>query len=97
MIPNRLAVIPNLPIRAFRSFAVQLELARNHRLREITFADKIRHDVNVFDRRRIKKKNRVAQTRFFLPKCALHLAEKISPPDFRGMRQRRRARIRIHR
>src|SRR5205085_7319196 len=97
MVPDRLAIIPDLSICSLRNLAIQLELARNDRLREVTFADEIWYDVNIFDRVRIKKIDRVAQTRLFLPKRARHIAENISPTDFGRMRQRRRARIRIYR
>src|SRR6266513_3594796 len=97
MIPDWLAIIPDLPIRALRDLAIQLKLARNYRLREITFADEVWDDVNVFECVRIKKKDRVAQARFFFPKRALHISKNISTPNLGPMRQSRRARIRIHR
>src|SRR5258708_24308991 len=97
MVPNWLAIIPYLSIRSLGDLSVQPELARNHRLGEIAFADEVRDDGNVLDCLRIKKKNRVAQARLFFPKRALHISENISPPDLSRMRQRRRARIRIHR
>ena len=97
MIPDPLALVPGLPTGAFSNPSVQLELARNYRLGEVTFANEIGNDVNIFDCVRIEKKDRVAQARFFFPKRALHLAKNVSSPDFGCMRQRRRARIRIHR
>ena len=97
MIADGLAIIPDLPVRARCRFSLQFELAWNHHLREITFADEIRDNVNIFDRVRIKKKQGVAQARFLFPKRALDIAENILPPDFRRMRKRRRARVRIHR
>src|SRR6266446_7862377 len=97
MVADRLAIMPGLSIRALCDLAIQLELARNHRLREVAFANEVRDDGNVFDRVRIKEKDRVAQAGFFFPKRALHLAKNVSSPDFRCMRQRRRARVRIHR
>src|SRR5438876_9220184 len=96
MFPDWLAIIPDLPIRALCDLAIQLKLARNYRLGEITFADEVRDDVNVFDCVGIKKKDRVAQARFLFPKCALHITKNISSPDLGRVRQRRRARIRIH-
>src|SRR5205807_5434088 len=96
MIPDRLAVVPGLPTGAFSNPSVQLELARNYRLREVTFANEIGNDVNIFDCVRIENEDRVAQARFLFPKCALHISENVSSPDLSRMRQRRRARIRIH-
>ena|SRR5438105_4056289 len=96
MIPDWLTIIPDLPIRSFRHLTVQPQFAWNHCLGEITLADEIWDDVNVFDRARTKQKDRVAQTRLFFPKCAGHIAKNVSSPDLSRMRQRRRARIRIH-
>src|SRR5205807_1113959 len=97
MIPDRLTVVPNLPTGATGNSSLQLELTRNHRLREITLADEVRDDINVFDRAWIKQKDRVAEARFLFPKCALHIGKNASSPDFGRMRQGRRARIRIRR
>src|SRR5207247_10984382 len=97
MVPDRLAIIPDLATRALGNLALQLQFPRNHRLREIAFADEIRNDVNVLDRVWIKKKDRVAQARLFFPECALHVGKNISPPDLGRMSQRRRAPIRLHR
>src|SRR5438477_8766873 len=96
MVPDRLAIIPDLSTRSLGNLAVQLKLPRNHGLREITLANEVRDDVNGFDCVRIEKKDRVAQARFLFPKCALHITENVSSPDLSRMRQRRRARIRIH-
>ncbi len=73
------------------------ELARNHRLGEVTFADKIRIDINFANGFRIEQKNRVAQARFFFPERAPHVCKKFASPNLRRMRQRRRARIWIDR
>src|SRR5438477_10752905 len=97
MVPDRFAITPGLPVRASCTSAVQLQLARNHRLCEVTFADKVRNDVNIFDRVGIKKKDRVPQTWFLFPKRTRDFAEDISTPDFGRMGQRRRARIWVHR
>src|SRR5207244_11294936 len=96
MIPDWLTIIPDLPIRALCDLAIQLKLARNYRLGEITLADEIWDNVNVFDCIRIKEKNRVAQARLFFPKRAGHIAKNVSSPDLSRVRQRRRARLRIH-
>ena len=50
MISNRLTISPELSIRSFRDPPIQLKLARNHRLGEITFADEIRHHANFTNR-----------------------------------------------
>src|SRR6058998_785614 len=97
MIPDWLTIIPDLPISAFRHLTVQPQFAWNHYLGEITLADEIRDDVNVFDCARIEQKDRVAQTRLFFPKRAFHIDKNFSAPNFRRMRQSWRARIRIHR
>src|SRR5438876_2463788 len=96
MIPDWLTIIPDLPIRALCDLAIQLKLARNYRLGEITLADEIWDNVNVFDCIRIKEKNRVAQTRFLFPKGAFNIDKNFSAPNFGRVRQSRRARIRIH-
>src|SRR5262245_33413525 len=96
MIPDWLTIFPGLAARSFRDSAIQLELARNHRLGEIPFADKIRHDVNALDRCQIEKKERIAQTRLLFPKSALHIRENVSLPNICGVGQRRRVRVRVH-
>src|SRR2546428_9848894 len=97
MVSDWLAIFPNLPICARSDAPTQLKLPWNHRLGEVTFADEIRHHVNLPNPFRIKQEERVAQTRFLFPECALHLNKKVSAPNLRRMRQRRRARIRVHR
>src|SRR6266436_3585509 len=97
MIPDWLTIIPDLPISAFRHLTVQPQFAWNHCLGEITLADEIRDDVNVFDRTWIEQKDRVAQTRLFFPKRTLHIGKNISAPNLGRMRQSRRARVRIYR
>ncbi len=81
---------------AFGGGATQLKLARNHRLREIAFTDKIGHHRDVADRFRIEQKHCVAQARFFLPERALDIGKNVSPPNLSGMRKSRRAGIRVH-
>src|ERR1700686_300695 len=56
VIPDWLAIFPDLPVRARGHSTVQLQLAWNHRLREITFADEVWHDVNFPNRFWINKK-----------------------------------------
>src|SRR5882762_6644746 len=97
MIPDWLTIIPDLPISAFRHLTVQPQFAWNHCLGEITLADEIWDDVNVFDRARIEQKDRVAQTRLFFPTRTLHIGKNISTPNLGRVRQSRRARIPIHR
>src|SRR5437764_2005777 len=82
MVPDRLAMIPDLSIRAFRNSSIQLQLPRNHRLGEITFANEIGDDVNVFVCLGLKKRKRDAQTRFFFPKGALNISKNMSSPNF---------------
>src|SRR5437016_11536641 len=97
MIPDWLTIIPDLPIRALCDLAIQLKLARNYRLGEITLADEIWDNVNVFDCARIKEKNRVAQARLFFPKDAFNIDKNFSAPNLGRVGQSRRARVRIHR
>ena len=97
MVPNRLAIFPTLAARSFCYATIQLKLARDYGLGEITFADKIRHDINFANRFGIEQEDRVAQTRFLFPKRAADLDKDFSTPNFHRVRQRRRARIRIHR
>jgi hypothetical protein len=96
MISNRLTISPDLSIRSFRDPPIQLKLARDHRLREIAFADEIRHHVNFANRLGIEQKQRVAQARFLLPERALRIRKNFAAPNLCRMRQRRRARIRVY-
>src|SRR5262245_47081011 len=72
MIPNRVRISPDLSVRAFRDRPIQLKLARHHSLCEIPFANEIWHHVNFTNRFGFEQKQRVAQTRFLFPKCALN-------------------------
>src|SRR6266478_738098 len=96
MVPDRFAIVPGLSICAFCNSSVQLQLARNDRLRKITLTDEIWDDVNVFDCVRIEQKDRVAQARLFFPKRRLHVGKNISTPNLGCMRQSWRARVRIY-
>src|SRR6266571_9051539 len=95
MISDRIAVSPHLTVGTPCDSAIQIKLARNHRLREIPFADKIRHYVNVANGFWIEQKDRIAQARFLLPERALDICKNFPPPNLRRMRQRRRTRIRV--
>src|SRR6266853_2837720 len=97
MVPNRLAIFPTLAARSFCYATIQLKLARDYGLGEITFADEIRHDINFANGFRIKQKQCVTKTWFFFPEGAADLDKDFSTPNFHRVRQRRRARIRIHR
>src|SRR5262249_858648 len=96
MIPNRFTISPDLSIRSLRDPPIQLKLPRNHRLREIPFADEIRHHVNFTNRFWIEQKQWVSQARLLFPKGALHIRKNFAAPNLRRMRQRRCARIRVH-
>src|SRR5438034_9317719 len=96
MISNRLTIFPELSIRSFRDPPIQLKLARDHRLREVTLADEIWHHVNFTNRLGIEQKQRITQARFLFPKRALHLSKNLPTPNLRRVLQRRRARIRVH-
>src|SRR5256885_3046821 len=96
MAPDRLPIIPDLPVWTHRDFAIQLQFARDHGVREITFADKVWYDVDDTNRFRIEQKPRIAQARLFFPKRALHIGKNVPPPNFRRVGERWRARIRIY-
>src|SRR5205814_4055671 len=96
VIPNRLAIFPDLATRSLCNAPIQLELTRDHRLSEVAFADEIRHDVDFADRFRVKQEKRVAQTRFLFPECAADLSKDFAPPNLRSVCQRRRTGIRVH-
>ena len=96
VISNRLRIFPDLAVGSFCDPSVQIKLARNHRLREITFADKIRHHANFANQFWIEQEDRIAQARFFFPERALDTRKNFPAPDLRRMRQGRRARIGIH-
>src|SRR5207248_9151002 len=96
MVPYRFAIFPDLAVRTFSNPAIQLELAGDNRLGEITFADEIGDEINLANRFWIEQKERIAQTRFLLPKGAVNLGKKLPTPNFSPMRQRGRDRIRIH-
>src|SRR6516165_5147756 len=96
MIPNRLTIFPDLSIRPFRNPSVELKLARDDRLREITFADEIGNNVNFANRFWIEQKQRVAQARLLFPKRALHFRKDFPTPNLLCMRQRRCARVGIY-
>src|SRR5437762_938705 len=70
VVADRFAIFPDLPVPPLRYPAAQFEFAGNHRPREITFADKIRHDVNLADRRVAEEKKRIAKARLFFPETA---------------------------
>ena len=50
VIADRFAILPDLSIAAFRNCSIQFQLTRDHRLREISFADEIRYHQHFFDR-----------------------------------------------
>src|SRR5206468_10734721 len=81
MIPYRLAIFPDLTIRAFSDPIIQFKLPRNYSLRKITLADEIRHDVNFVNQLGIEQEQRVAQARFFFPKGALDVGKDLSTPN----------------
>jgi len=93
MIPNRVRISPDLSIQPFRDPPIQFKLARDYSLREISFANEIRNDVNFTYRFRIEQEERVSQARFFFPKRALDIRKNLPTPNLRRMRQRRRAGI----
>src|SRR5712692_11266095 len=97
MISDWFAIFPDLAARPFCYAAIQLQLARNHRLREITFADEIWHNVNLANFLRIKEKESVTQAWLLFPKGAFNIDKNFSTPNLRRVRQRRRARVRVYR
>ena len=96
MIPDRLAIFPDLAAcsRCFRP--AQFQLARNNRLREISFADEIGHDVNLRIMSRIEQKGHRAGWAL-LSKTRTPTSAKNSPaPNVARHAPGRRARIRVH-
>src|SRR5438874_13482658 len=91
MVPYRFAIFPDLAVRTFSNPAIQLELARDNRLGEITFADEIGDQINLANRFWIEQKERIAQTRFLFPNGAANLGKIFSAANFRRVRQSRRA------
>src|SRR5438105_10319434 len=96
VVPHRFAINPNLSVRSRRSRVRQLELPRNHRLSEITFADEVRDDENIVNRFIPEKKSRVAQARFLFPKSALYIGKEVAALNFTRAGPSRRARVGIH-
>src|SRR5260370_3689616 len=96
MISNRLTISPDLSVRSLRDPPIQLKLARDHRLSEISFADEIRHHINFTNRLGTEQKQRITQARFLFPERALHLSKNLPTPNLRRMLQRPCARIRVH-
>jgi hypothetical protein len=96
MIPDGLTILPCLPALSFFRAAIQLQLTRDHCLREIAFADEIRHHADLANRFRIKQKQCIPQTRFLLPEGARDGSENFSASNFDSVRERRRTRIWIY-
>src|SRR4051812_26218515 len=97
MIPDWIAIFPNLPVAPPGNTPAQLELTRDHRLGKITLANKVRNNVNVLNRFGIKQKERIAQARLLFPKGAANFGENFTMPDLRNLCARWRAGIGIHR
>src|SRR4249919_2030929 len=97
MISNRLTISPDLSVRSCRDRTIQLKLARNNGLGEITFANEIRHHVNFANRIWIEQEQGVTQARLLFPKRALHIRKNFLTSDLRRVRQSWRARVQIHR
>ena len=95
MIPDRFAIFPNLAARSGRQGTIQLQLARDNRLGEISFADEIRHHVNFADLGIIEEEERIAKARLFLPETTGNFTEEPALPDRRRLGQTRRARVGI--
>jgi len=96
MIPYRLTILPDLTVGSLSDPAGQFKLARNHRLCEITFANKIRNNVNLANQFGIEQEQCIAQTRFLFPESAADLVKNFPAPNLRRVRQCRRAGIRTH-
>jgi len=96
IVPHRFAINPNLSIRARRNQTVQLQFPRDHRLREIAFADKIRRHENFMNRFIAEEKSRVAQARLLFPKSTFNIGKKVTALNFARVSPSRGARIRIH-
>src|SRR5436305_9710795 len=97
VIANGLAILPYLAIRSFCDAPIQLKLAGDHCLCEITFANEIRDYANLSSTFRIEQEEPITQTRFLFPESTLDIREDFTAPNLGRMRQRRRTRIRVHR
>src|SRR6266849_2020846 len=97
MISDWFAIFPDLSVRPFCHPPAQIQFARNHRLRKITCADEIGHNVNLANSLGVKQKERVAQAWLLFPEGAFHIGKNLSAPNFRRMLERWRARVWIHR
>src|ERR1700741_3361584 len=81
VITDRVAVKNGLT-HSLRAVPGELKLARNDASGEISFTDKVRYDVHFVAFHHIKN---FAQTRFFLPECAVHFSESAPANDLVGM------------
>src|SRR5205814_8639736 len=96
IVAHRFAMNPSLSVRSRRNRTLQLQLPGYYRLGEITFADEIRHDENLFNRFICEKKARIAQARFLFPERTLHISKNSAAPNLMGVVPCGCARIRIH-
>ena len=79
---------------------LQTQFARDNGLREISFTDKIGHDVHFADHGCVveeKSGGGIAHGRLFFPETARHLPEETAPADGGGVREARRAGVRVGR
>ena len=65
-----------------RGRPIESELARDHILREITFADEVGHDIDLIGVDHVKG---LAQRRLFFPKAAMHFGENPAAADLIGV------------
>lgn len=72
--------------------AIKPKLSRDHILREIAFADEVRHNIDLVGINHVKG---FAQGRFFFPKAAMHLGENPAAADLIGVIEVGRGRIGI--
>ncbi len=91
IVSHRFAIFDNFP-RSMGDRSGEFKFSRDDRLGEVTFANKVRHDVDIvaFDHTQD-----LSKARFFLPKAAIDLREKLATNDFVRMLEGRCARIRI--
>lgn len=81
MNPNRRAVMKRFAAND-GGRAIKSKLARDHILREIAFADEVRHYIDLIG---IDHVEGLAQGGFFFPKAAMHFGENSAAADFVGM------------
>jgi len=91
MEPDRIAIVGDMPGEAGR-FSSEAQFPRNDFLREVSFADKIRNDINF---RAVHHSKHLAKGWLLFPKRTNDLCEDAAVPDGVGVFVRGLSRVRI--